>query len=129
MNLTDEQLVAASKAMFAANQQSTQWQDIGSHEKQIYLGHALAAAQHLQMPWEMPRTDEVDAFRRKWKLHLDQEVLKNILWRFVEEHNEAIRPKAVDPRRDRVFRTLMCNVAGPHDLRVVTDRILAALDA
>jgi hypothetical protein len=133
MNITDEQLLAASKAMFASNPQSKQWRDLSSCEKQIYLSQALEAAPLLQMPWEMPtRREEIECADLGQTYEQGMSGINHgagILRVFVLRRNASLIPKPVDPRREKVFRTLMCNVAGPHDLQVVTDRILAALDA
>src|SRR5258708_3471930 len=106
MNLTDEQLLAASKAMFAANPQSMQWRDIGSCEKQIYLSHALAAAPLLQMWWIPPSEEEITQAqhdRQESGFLAHERAMRFVLSRFVNRRNASLIPKPVDPRREKVI--------------------------
>jgi hypothetical protein len=129
MNLADEQLVAASKAMFASSPQSKQWREIGSLEKQIYLSQALAAAPFLQMPWDEPtRKEATECWQETKHINPVGVAVQAQMVVFVRRRNASLIPKPVDPRREKILGAMRdSRLAIIREL--LADRILAALDA
>lgn len=125
MNLTDEQIVAAAKRIWAASDNSGyKWSEIASEAKVIYMEMARVAAPFLQMPWEMPTEEEVAK-----ALHANGTT--EALLQFVQRRNASLIPKPVDPRREKLRSAVnewrQCE--GAYTTSEIVDRILAALDA
>lgn len=131
MNLTDEQIEAAAKAMYEGSNQGTMlpygvpWNGMNFGERHRWLVALRAAAPFLQMPWEMPTAGEVEKA-------LCANGTTEALLQFVRSRNASLIPKPVDPRREKVINILCHADRSPEpaiDANKLADRILAALDA
>jgi hypothetical protein len=132
MNLTDEQIEAAAKAMYKVGWKDeppydvTPWEAVARYYQNRWLLIARAGAPFLQMPWQDYALSslEHEIKRRKnpnndtaWQAGYNTAIDKVL----------ELFPNPVDPRREKINRVLM--VMG-YDLATgLADTILAALDA
>jgi hypothetical protein len=135
MQLTDEQIEAAAKRIWASGDRSGyKWSEIASEAMAIYREMARAAAPFLQMPWEIPSDEEerqlfADVSKRAPSISPVKLVIG-----FIARRNASLIPKPVDPRRDKVVNSLNDSLPRYQSwdraaAELLADRILAALDA
>lgn len=130
--LTDEQIEAAAKAIFLAptegNENTSSWNfdTLPFAAKDRYRIIARAAAPFLQMPWEIPTSEEMVDGIRNGSVGGTSEALIQ----FIKRRNAALLPKPVDPRRAKILAALMEHTPN-RTLRYedMADLILATLDA
>lgn len=143
MNLTDEQIEAAAKAMFESSwpKNEGKWPAQGHDGRERWRELARIAAPFLQMPWKMPTEEESDSIysevSRRDAFSIPAATrIKAAMQLFVRYRNASLIPKPLDPRREKVLKVLSRGICV--DLRdgsyvaesdKLTDRILAALDA
>jgi hypothetical protein len=140
MNLTDEQIEAAAKRIWASSDRSGyKWSEIASEAKAVYMEMARAAAPFLQVPWDKATFDEATNFI-DYQISDRQRNGSNIMATldalaiFIGNRNASLIPKPVDPRREKVINSLDAGLPryqswDRNAAELLTDRILAALDA
>lgn len=140
MNLSDEQVEAAAKAMYKADASFHNllgaWETLDKRTRHIYANTALAAAPFLQMPWNAPTDKEVRAIAEASNYYPALGLIgqvSNSLHTFLRIRNASLIPKPVDPRREKIMTALKTGVMNPvitdDCAEFIADRILAALDA
>jgi hypothetical protein len=143
MQLSDEQIEAAAKAMFNAfhpadSREDFRWEWDKLTIRTSYLNAARAAATFLHVRWEMPTPSELKAFQGRLMeqggSHIPWQHLTLPFNKFIAERNASIIPKPVDPRRDKIMTVLKTGVMNPGTVTdncagFIADRILVALDA
>lgn len=134
--LTDEQVEKAVNIASATRTSKLSWNG-STGENGIHLWRATmrAAAPFLQLPWDFPTPEEVDAANTKTSRYglIPRDMAAVIIDRFVSNRNAFLLPKAVDLRKKAVMMLLAdipgTNVViGDGNREYITDLILAALD-
>jgi hypothetical protein len=111
MNLTEEQVEAAAKAMVDTPQSygTIPWGKLDACSREAFRSYARAAAPFLQAPWEMPTSqEETDCFNagEKWERGMCG-VFRHVsgtLREFVLRRNASIIPKAVNSRQEKLMQ-------------------------
>jgi hypothetical protein len=141
MNLTDEQIEAAAKAMHEESNQGTMlpygvpWDGMNLLEQSRWKLAIHAAAPLLQMLLAEPTKKETGDFRGDLA-DMQNGHYKRIdapLINFIERRNASLIPKPVDPRREKIAAAIRSDregfIVSMDEANRQADRILAALDA